>query len=173
MRAPILYIYEVLRRLPLPALRLLFGVAVFICTLLTLHVANRKGRLWAIALVACFIGILIVAAAVLIPRDVDYPEGGGTFAHQDTVHYLVSASMEAPSDLSNVKGGIFGSHLPIVSEKDFPQVAKKLRYDFHKAAAGSRLFHIIVIGGMNVRDIDEPLLEAARSLWNPAEPMWN
>lgn len=144
------------------------NIAVNIIAWLAVSVSRRLG--WGkLVATSFFLTLVIVAVSLgLLWRGVEYPEGGGTLAHHHTMLYLVAAASEHPSDLSNAKGGIFGSHLPIVSEKDFPRLAKKLRFNFRKAA-DSRLFHVIVVGGRSVRDVDEPLLKAAKGLRNSSQ----
>jgi hypothetical protein len=72
--------------------------------------------------------------------------------------------MQAPGGFSNIRGSFLGSHLAIVDEQDFALLTKKLRYALLKAADDSFFFHSFVIGGMNVYNIDQPLLKAAKRL---------
>jgi len=133
------------------------------------YVAERKGWSWAVLLAIFLLGILIAAGVIMTPGDVDYPEGGQTSEYRRNMSYLLAAAKEEPPDFSNVKGGFFGSHLAIVSEQDFPQLAKKLRCDLTEATDDRFMFHSIVLGGMKVHNIDEPLLKAAKGLRNSSQ----
>ncbi len=83
--------------------------------------------------------------------------------------YLIHAVSQAPPDFSRVKGGLLYSHIPILTEQDFSRFTNKLRQKLHNAARKDFLFHIIVVGRMDIRDIDEPLLKASDGLRMPDE----
>ena len=69
--------------------------------------------------------------------------------------------MKTPPDFSKIRGGFLGSHLAIVDENAFPLLTKKLKYDLYRVARNDFFFHSFVLGGFNVRNIDQPLLEAS------------
>ena len=127
-------------------------------------IAQRKGRRWAIPVIACGIGICIGTWLVLVPRDIAYPENPLSAYYQQNMSYLLNAGMQAPTDFSKIGGALLRSHIPIMSEQDFPGFSKKLRYELRMAANDDFSFHVIVVGGMNVRDIDQPLLDASKRL---------
>lgn len=127
-------------------------------------IVQRKGLRWAIPLLICGIGIYIGVWPISVPGDVVYPEHPLSPAYQQNMSYLLNASRRAPTDFSKISGGLLCSHIPIVSEEDFGLFAKKLRYELRMAASDDFLFHVIVVGGMNVRDIDQPLLDASKRL---------
>ena len=138
-------------------------------TIIAVVVGCISARLgWGRAVTTSFFltAIIIAASLGLMGRDVNYPEDPFLPEYQANLDYLLAAGTVAPSDLSSEKGGFFKTHLPIVSERDFPLLARKLKSLFRKAAASRRMFYIIVLGGMKVGDIDEPLLKAAKGLRN-------
>ncbi len=123
-------------------------------------VVNRKGWLWGTALIICGIGIYFA----LRPREVTYPENPLSPDYQRNMRYIIGAMLQAHPDLPKGWGSLLGSHLPIVDERDFPMLTKKLRYEFRKAANDDFSLHMFVLGGMDVRDIDQPLLKASKGL---------
>lgn len=125
-------------------------------------VTDRKGRKWGIVVVICCIGIYLVTRSFLIPRDVAYPENPLSAEYQSNLNYIIKASMQTPPDFSEIRGGFLGSHLAIVDENDFPLLTKKLEYDLYRAARDDFFFHSFVLGGLSVRNIDQPLLEACK-----------
>ncbi len=127
-------------------------------------IVQRKGLRWAIPLIACGIGICIGFWLVLMPRDVAYPEHPLSPAYRRNMSYLVNAVMQAPRGFFNIRGALSLSHIPIVNEQDFGLFTKKLRYELRRAAGDDFFFYVIVIGGMEVRDIDQPLLDASKRL---------
>ena len=127
-------------------------------------IVQRKGWRWAIPVIVCTIGICIGIWLVVVPRDVAYPENLLSPEYRRNMNYLSQAGMRAPPDFSKIRGGLLFSHIPIVSEEDFPKFTTKLRYELHNAARDDLLFYIIVVGGMDVGDIDQPLLRATRGL---------
>lgn len=127
-------------------------------------IVQRKGLRWAIPLLICGIGICIGMWLILVPRDVAYPERPLSPAYRRNMSYLLNASRRAPTDFSKIRDGLLCSHIPMVSEQDFGLFTKKLRYELRRAASDDFLFHAIVVGGMNVRDIDQPLLDASKRL---------
>ena len=129
-------------------------------------VTYRKGRRWGIIVIICGIGIYLAINYLLTPRNVAYPENPLSAEYRRNLNYLLNTSMQAPPDLSNISGGFLGSHLAIVDENDFPLLTKKLRYALYNAAHKNLLFHSFVLGGMNIRDIDQPLLAASKKLRN-------
>jgi hypothetical protein len=128
------------------------------------HVLDRKGWPWVIALIICCLVIYAGIYFVFVPRDVDYPENPPSPEYERNLHYLLNASMQAPRNFSNIRGSFLGTHLAIVDEQDFALLTKKLRYDLLKAADNDFFFHSFVLGGMNVFDIDQPLLKATKRL---------
>jgi len=124
------------------------------------YIVERRGWLWGIILI--FFGISVYFA--LRPREVVYPENPFSDEYRRSQKYLLYASMQAPPDFSKIKGGLLCSHIAIVTEQDFPKFTKKLRQEFLEAISNDFFFHSFVVGGMNVRDIDEPLLKASRRL---------
>ncbi len=128
------------------------------------YVMDRKGRRWGIALIACDIGICAAFYLAVVPRDVAYPDARVAGQYQQQLAYLMSALAESPPHLPDGRGGFYGSTIAVLDRKDFPLFAKKLRYNLHKAAADRFLFHVVTVGGMEVRDIDQPLLDATERL---------
>ncbi len=128
------------------------------------YVADRKGRSWAVALIICGIGICAAFYLAVVPRDVAYPDAHRSREYQQELAYLMGALAESPPDFSGVRGGLYGSTIAVLNRNDFPLFTKKLRYHLHKAAADRFLFHVITVGGMEVRDIDKPLLDASKRL---------
>jgi len=127
-------------------------------------IVERKGWRWAIPVIVCTIGICIGIWLAVVPRDVAYPENPPPPEYWRNMNYLLDAATQSPPDFSEIRGGLGGSYIPIVSELDFPWFTKKLRYKLHDAARDDLLFYIIVVGGMDVRDIDQPLLKASKRL---------
>ena len=127
-------------------------------------VAYKKGRQWGIIIFICGIGIYLPVKYLLTPRNVVYPENPLSAEYQLNLKYLIEASTQSPSDFSNIRGALFASSLAIVDGNDFPLLTKRLRYDFRKACRNKFFFHIFVLGGLNVRGIDQPLLEASKRL---------
>jgi Zn-finger nucleic acid-binding protein len=127
-------------------------------------IVQRKGWRWAIPVIICSIVICIVIWLGVVPRDVAYPENPLSLEYRRNMNYLLDAGMQSPPDLSKIIGSLGGSYIPIVSEQDFSWFTKKLRYELHKGAGDDLLFHIIVVGGMDVRDIDQPLVRASKGL---------
>jgi hypothetical protein len=134
------------------------------------HVMDRKGRWWGIALILCGIGVCATYYLTFVPRDVAYPDARVAREYQQQLAYLMSALAESPPDFSGVRGRLYGSTIAVMDRKDFPLFTKKLRYHLHKAAADRFLFHVITVGGTEVRDIDQPLLNATRRLRLSAKP---
>ena len=128
------------------------------------HVLDRKGWPWVIALIICCLVIYAGVYYFFVPRDIDYPENPLSPEYERNLQYLLNARMQAPGGFSNIRGSFLGSHLAIVDEQDFALLTKKLRYALLKAADDSFFFHSFVIGGMNVYNIDQPLLKAAKRL---------
>ena len=124
-------------------------------------VAGRKGPTWGIIVIICGVGIYLVTLSLLRPRYVAYPENPLSAEYRWNLDYIMKASMQTPPNFSNILGGFLCSHLAIVDENDFPLLAKKLRYEFYSVARKDFLFHHFVLGGLNVRNIDQPLLEAS------------
>ncbi len=125
---------------------------------------ERKGWRWAIPVLVCGIGICLSLWFFLVPRAVAYPEHPLSADYQRNMSYLVNAHAQAPPDFSGASRGLLCCHIPIVSEEDFPLLTRKLRYELREAANYAFLFRVIVIGGMEVRDIDQPLLDASKRL---------
>lgn len=124
------------------------------------YVIARKGWLWGIALIICGVGIYFAFR----PHEVTYPVNPLSPDYQQNMKYIISATLQAPPDLPKDRGGFLGSHLPIVDERDFPRLTKKLKYEFRKAANDDFFFHRFVLGGINILDIDQPLLKASKWL---------
>ena len=127
-------------------------------------VLERKGWLWAAAVIICGVGFCIGAYVLFRPREVVYPKNPLSPDYQRNMNYLLRASGQAPADFSKIRGGFHGYHIPIVQEQDFPAFTNKLRQELYNAARKDFLYHRIVVGGMDVRDIDEPLLKASYGL---------
>jgi len=125
-------------------------------------VTDRKGRKWGIVVVVCCIGIYLVTRSFLIPRYVAYPENPLSVEYQSNLNYIIKASMQTPPDFSKIRGSFLGSHLAIVDENDFPLLTKKLKYDLYRSVRDDFFFHSFVLGGLNVQNIDQPLLEACK-----------
>ena len=128
------------------------------------YVAERKGRSWAALVVLCGVGFYGAYYLAFVPRDVAYPEVGRAGQYQHQLAYLIGALAQSPPDLSGARGGLYGSTIAVLSRSDFPAFTKKLRYYLHRAAGDRSLFHVITVGGTEVYDIDEPLLDASRRL---------
>jgi len=86
--------------------------------------------------------------------------------HIPRIRYRSNIDEILTPDFSNIRGGFLGSHLAIVDENDFPLLTKKLRYDLYRAARNDFFLYSFVLGGLNVRNIDQPLLEASKKLRN-------
>jgi hypothetical protein len=127
-------------------------------------IAEKKGWRWAIPMIICSIIICIVIWLAVVPRDVAYPAHPLSPEYRKNMNYLSETGTRAPPDFSKISGGFLFSHIPIVSEQDFPKFTKKLRYELYNAARDDLFFYIIVVGGMDVRDIDQPLLRASKGL---------
>jgi len=123
-----------------------------------------KDSFIALAIIACCVGILIVyfnfrpkGAKEKVPSvDTFSPE------YRANMNYILNASMEANKKLPSGWFGYFGAHIPIVREQDFPWLAKRLKEELAHASAHTSLYHLIVVGGMNVQGIDGPVLEAGQ-----------
>lgn len=126
------------------------------------YVANRKGWWWGTAVIVCGVGICAAFYLTVTPRDVTYPDTRKVLEYQKHLTYLMSALTESPPDFSGARGGIYGSTIAVVDREDFPLFTKKLRYALFKAAADTYLFHVITVCGMDVCDIDQPLLDATK-----------
>jgi hypothetical protein len=123
--------------------------------------AVAKDSLLVVAIIACCIAVLMVYFKTKKPEQepissvsVFSPE------YQGNMTYLSNALMEAMPDFSKASNGWLGAHIPIVHEQDFPWFAYRLRKEL-RDSSGSILYHSIVVGGMKVRGIDEPVLEAS------------
>ena len=90
--------------------------------------------------------------------------------YQKNMTYITNASLEATDKLPDGWFGYFGAHIPIMQEQDLTWLTKRLRKELRHAATYSSMFHIIVVGGMNVRNIDEPMLEAGKRFRAPRRP---
>ncbi|MEJ2702186.1 MAG: hypothetical protein P8Z79_07060 [Sedimentisphaerales bacterium] len=134
------------------------------------HVLDRKGWRCAIPVIVVGIGMAVLFYVVFTPRDVTYPKADRAGEYQEHMRYLMRASAESLPDLSGLRGGLLGTTIAIVSREDLPLFTKKLRYTLHKAAGDHFLFHVITVGGMTVRDIDQPLLDATKRLQLSGEP---
>ena len=126
-------------------------------------VTQKKGRLWGavIAVIVICVAALYVA---LRSREVDYPENPLSDEYRLNQKYLSYATRKEPPDFSEFKGGFFFSQIAIVKVEDFPGFTKKLRQELFKAVDNNFLFHSFTVGGMNIWDIDEPLLKASKRL---------
>ena len=130
------------------------------------YVVDRKGWLWGAALIACALGGYLV----LRPGEVQYPANLLSPEYQENMDYLIKTVQHQPPDLPKGASGIFGSHLAVVSERDFPLLTKKLRQEFRNASEDGLLFHLLVLGGKEVRDIVQPLLAASKEIHMPSHP---
>jgi hypothetical protein len=127
-------------------------------------VKDRKGWLWGMVAIICGVGIYLFINSLSRPRNVAYPENPFSAEYRWNLNYIMKASMQSPPDFTNVHGGFLGSHLAIVDENDFPLLTKKLRHDLFNANRNKFFFYSFVLGGINVRNIDQPLLEACKKL---------
>ncbi|MFC1760766.1 hypothetical protein ACFL6U_01645 [Planctomycetota bacterium] len=103
--------------------------------------------------------LLVILFVFLHPYDVDYPKGAMTPEHQGNLNFLLEATQDRMPDLPDGLGGLSGSYLPIVDENDFPQLTKKLRQLFESSQN-----QFIVLGGMDVFNVDQPILKATKGL---------
>ena len=122
---------------------------------LTAFAVEKKGLF--IGLVT--IGFLALIAVIFHPYDVDYPKGTMTPEYQKNLAYLLEAAQDRVPDILESVNVHSGRYLPIVDDKDFPQLAKKLRQMYQSSQN-----QFIVLGGMSVIDIDQPLLRAVKGL---------
>lgn len=124
--------------------------------------AAAKDALLAVAIIVCCIAILIVYFKTKKPEEepISYVNTSSP-EYQENMGYLLHALMEARPDFSEARSGWLAAHIPIVREQDFPWFAHTLRQEL-RDASGSSLYHSIVVGGMKVREIDEPVLEASK-----------
>jgi hypothetical protein len=127
-------------------------------------VKDRKGRLWGMVVIISGIGIYLFINSLSRPRNVAYPENPFSAEYRWNLNYIMKASMQSPPDFSNIRGGFLCSHLAIVDVNDFPLLIKKLRYDLYNANRNKLLFYSFVLGGLKVRNVDQPLLEASKKL---------
>ena len=121
-----------------------------------------KDSLLAIVIIICCIGILAVYFSTRKAEEkINYVN---TFSpeYQQNIKYLLDATLQARPDLPNGWFGYFCAHIPILQEQNFPWFTQRLKEEFRRAANYRSLYHMIVVGGMNVRDIDQPLLDASK-----------
>ena len=128
------------------------------------YVVGRKGWWWGIVVIICGVGICVAFYWTITPRDVTYPNARVAREYQQHLAYLMRALAESPPDFSGIRSGLYGSTIAVVEREDFPLFTRKLRYTLYKAAADPFVFHLITVGGMEVRDIDQALLDATKRL---------
>lgn len=154
-----------LERLCVPSFPWYADWIIYLFVGLVRFVVDLRGWLWGMAVTICAIVICIGAYVVFRSPDVVYPEDIFSVDYQRNMSYLASAVVQAPPDFPKIRGGILGAFIPIVKEQDFPRFGDKLRQELREAARSDFFFHIIVVGGMDVRAIDEPLLKASKRLY--------
>jgi hypothetical protein len=128
---------------------------------------SRKDSLWAICIIVCCACLLIAFSHAGKPQ-----EDNSNIHHvsmfspewDSNMKYLSNAVLEASLDLP--KGWLiyFSSKIPIIEDKDFPWLAQRLKQELLRAARNRSRYHIIIIGGINVQDIDEPILKASEKI---------
>jgi len=123
-----------------------------------------KDSFLALAIIACCIGVLIVYFNFGTKKPKEKVPYVNTLspAYSANMSYILNASMEANDKLPDGWFGYFGAHIPIVQEQDFPWLAQRLKEELGHASDYTSMYHMIVVGGMNVQGIDEPMLEAAK-----------
>jgi hypothetical protein len=123
---------------------------------------TRKDSLLAIAIVVCCISILVVYFSTRKSRDDISYVNQFSPEYEQNMMYLLNASMERSHQLPKDWFGYFGAHIPIVQEQDLTWFTQRLRQELRHADNKRLLFHRIVVGGMRVRDIDQPMLDAGK-----------
>jgi hypothetical protein len=108
-----------------------------------------------------FLAILILICVLILrlPYHIAYPEGSLTPEHQKNYDFLKEATRDRISELPGGTGELYVCYLPITGDSDFPQLTRKLRQLFESSRN-----QVIVLGGMDVHDIDRPILKAAKRL---------
>jgi len=124
-----------------------------------------KDSLISIVIIICCISLTTAYVYTKKTEEREIAASVNEFSPEYSEHkgYLLEVVLKKHLDLPGGWFGYFGSHIPIVKEQDFPWFAQKLKKAFREAA-GSRLYHRIVVGGMNALDIDRPLLEASKRI---------
>ena len=126
---------------------------------------TRKDTLISIAIIFCCIGLTTTYVYTKKTKEREIANSVNEFSPEYSEHksYLLEVVLKKHLDLPGGWFGYFGSHIPVGKEQDFPWFTQKLKKAFREAA-GSRLYHRIVVGGMNGLDIDLPLLEASKRI---------
>lgn len=125
---------------------------------------SAKDSFIALAIIACCIGTLILYFNFRPKKTKERVPSVDTFSpeYRANMNYILNASMEANKKLPSGWFGYFGAHIPIVREEDFSWVAKRLKEELSHASTYTSMYHLIVVGGMSVQGIDEPMLEAGK-----------
>jgi hypothetical protein len=129
---------------------------------------DKKGWQWKIAGAICIIGlcigIFVGIRAGFPPPEVAHPHNPFSPVYQRNMSYLLDATKNALPRPSRGRGGWMGSYLVIVDRKDFPRAAAQLEQQLRGAVKNDFFSYQIVLGGMNVRHVDQVLLDATKPL---------
>lgn len=143
-----------------------------ICEGVNKPAGTKRDSLLSVAIIACCIIVLIVYFNLNTKKSKENIPYINTFSpeYQQNMDYISNALIEASDKLPDGWSGYFGAHIPIVQEQDFPYFTQRLKKELRRASTYTSMFHLIVVGGMNVRDIDEPILEASKRFRAPRMP---